>query len=430
MHTHEIASIYTLFSARRTAGMAPHMILEEIGVPYRLEMISLDEPRSAEYLAINPTGKVPALRVEGTGTLFESAAISMFLADRHPEANLAPDPAEHQRALYYQWMFYLASTVEPLYFLYHYPERHTINLEHGDELRERAIQRFPEVWRVVDDALAKRGPYLLGDRFTACDIFAFMLARWSGPADDLCQQFSSLATCVHLVDSRPAIERAMRHHQPVTAAPGDETGQGSATHGASSAAVRESSEELALPEAVLDFWFRDQHRPLWFNGPAWFDDEIRRRFEPTVQAALEGRLVHWRRAATSAMALIVVLDQFPRNLYRGTPRAYAGDAMAVVAAEMAVSSGFDRDLPGAMRMFLYMPFHHSEDLAHQDRSVALYQQLRDEARDIAPDELQEQLEYASRYRETIRRFGRFPHRNDTLGRHSTAEELQFLHRAG
>lgn len=213
MQQHETTSIYTLFSARRTAGMAPHMILEELGVPYRLEEISLDQPRSAEYLAMNPTGKVPALRVEGMGTLFESAAISMFLADRHPEANLAPEAGQDQRALYYQWMLYLASTVEPVYFLYHYPARHTTNLEHGDELRERAVQRFPEVWQVVEDALARGGPYLLGDRFTACDIFAFMLVCWSGPAEDLCQRFSSLARFVELVERRPAVQRAMRHHQ-------------------------------------------------------------------------------------------------------------------------------------------------------------------------------------------------------------------------
>src|SRR5690606_5826722 len=98
-------------------------------------------------------------------------------------------------------------------FLFHYPGRHTTNLDHAEELRERARQRFPEVWKLVDDALAERGPYLLGERFSVCDVFAFMLADWSGPAEDICRRFSRVARLVELVGSRPAVQRAMRHHQ-------------------------------------------------------------------------------------------------------------------------------------------------------------------------------------------------------------------------
>lgn len=187
-----------------------------------------------------------------------------------------------------------------------------------------------------------------------------------------------------------------------------------------------SSDEPVTPESVLAFWFRDGNDALWFDVSPAFDDEIRRRFEGTVLAAQGGRLAHWQESAAGALALIVVLDQFPRNLYRGTPRAYAGDARALEVAERAMASGFDRDVPGRMRQFFYLPFQHDENLENQERSVALFQRLRDEASDMTPGELQEHVEYALRYREIIRRFGRFPHRNAILGRPSSADELSFL----
>jgi uncharacterized protein (DUF924 family) len=174
---------------------------------------------------------------------------------------------------------------------------------------------------------------------------------------------------------------------------------------------------------VSEFWFGEPPhaaRAEWFRKDPAFDATIRARFGDTIDAALRGALQHWRGAAQGALALVLVLDQFPRNAFRDTPRAFVGDPAALAAATEAVDAGLDRALDPYERWFLYLPFEHAEDPAMQQRSLALFTRLRDDSGVAGP------LEWAQRHAAVVRRFGRYPHRNAILGRTSTAEEIEFL----
>lgn len=180
---------------------------------------------------------------------------------------------------------------------------------------------------------------------------------------------------------------------------------------------------------VLDFWFGadETARAEWFRKDAAFDALIHERFGALVGQALAGGLADWDRAADTALARVLLLDQFTRNIFRGTPRAFAGDAQALALATQLVSSGRDKNLDPWQRWFAYLPFEHAESLLEQERSVALFAALAREAQLPAFDSA---LDYAVRHREVIVRFGRFPHRNAVLGRASTAEESAFLAQPG
>ncbi len=173
---------------------------------------------------------------------------------------------------------------------------------------------------------------------------------------------------------------------------------------------------LAHPTDVLAFWFAPDVRPLWFAATPTFDDALRARFLTTCQAAAAGRLADWDTTAEGALALVLVLDQFPLNLFRGQPESFATEAAARQVADRAIARGFDQAVPPIQRQFLYLPFMHSEALADQERSVRLYQQPG----------LEDSLRFARHHRDLIQRFGRFPHRNAILGRISTAEERAYL----
>ena len=182
---------------------------------------------------------------------------------------------------------------------------------------------------------------------------------------------------------------------------------------------------------VLDFWFGPAGTPeygrpreAWFKKSDAFDAAIRARFLDLHLQAAEGALAAWRTAPDSLLALIIVLDQFPRNLFRGSSRAFATDAQALAAAEFAVAQGYDRKLAPVERWFVYLPFEHAEDLALQRRCLELFEDLRTD-----PDSAGS-IDYARRHYEIIARFGRFPHRNALLGRVSTPEEIEFLRQPG
>ena len=185
-------------------------------------------------------------------------------------------------------------------------------------------------------------------------------------------------------------------------------------------------------EAVLDFWFGapgsaefGSARKAWFSKDAAFDATIRQRFGALVERALRGELDDWADAPRSALARILLLDQFTRNAFRGTPRAFAGDARALAAATRMVGARRDEALPPFMRGFVYLPFEHAEGLAMQDEAIRLFTRLVSEAPEHA-----DMLDYAHRHRAVIERFGRFPHRNEILGRRSTAEEIAFVKQPG
>ena len=173
-------------------------------------------------------------------------------------------------------------------------------------------------------------------------------------------------------------------------------------------------------EAVIAFWFAPGLDERWFVADPAFDAEIRERFQPLVERAAAGDCDDWIGSPRGALALCLLLDQFPRNIWRGSPLAYACDAKAREVSRAVIAAGLDRQLPAQQRPFLYLPFEHSEDLADQERCVDLMRDLDDE----------ELLDYARRHRDIVARFGRFPHRNAVLGRESTAEEVEFLQQPG
>jgi len=183
----------------------------------------------------------------------------------------------------------------------------------------------------------------------------------------------------------------------------------------------------ALVETILDFWvgpMPHRERVEWFRKDPAFDATIRERFGDAVEAALAGGHRDWIKEARPALARVLLLDQFTRNIYRDSARAYAGDADALATAIAAVDARFDAELDDYERWFMYMPFVHSEELRMQERSLALFQRLADEGGPSSP------LQWAHKHAAVIRRFGRYPHRNALLGRESTAEESAFLQEQG
>jgi uncharacterized protein (DUF924 family) len=179
------------------------------------------------------------------------------------------------------------------------------------------------------------------------------------------------------------------------------------------------------PADVLEFWFDGDpaaRRKVWFEKNTDFDDACG-RFRRAADAANQGLLESWAATPRGALALVLLLDQFPRNLHRGSSLAFASDARARSVAAAAVARGVDLALTSVERMFLYLPFEHSETLADQDESVRLFGQLRDGCGNDLTN-------YAERHRDVIRRFGRFPHRNAVLGRTSTADEEAYLAEPG
>jgi uncharacterized protein (DUF924 family) len=176
---------------------------------------------------------------------------------------------------------------------------------------------------------------------------------------------------------------------------------------------------------VLRFWFGSGRRDKrWFKSSAAFDREIGVRFLALHEEAAAGVLAHWERAPAECLALIVLLDQFPRNMFRGTAGAFATDPLALVAAMRAVADGFEGGMPPLERMFVYLPFQHAESLPEQEKACELTRSL------VAFPETADAYRYAKRHRDIIARFGRFPHRNAVLGRVSTPEETKFLQEPG
>jgi len=181
-------------------------------------------------------------------------------------------------------------------------------------------------------------------------------------------------------------------------------------------------------QAVLDFWFLPAGSPgygstraEWFRKDTAFDHDIRNRFGDRIEAALAEQEPDLTSNPPATLARILLLDQFTRNAFRDTPRAFVGDALAVVAAQALVASGEHLRMAPIQRWFAYMPFEHAEDRALQQQSVALFTALREQGEQFAGA-----LDYAIRHRDVVQRFGRFPHRNAVLGRVSTPEEEDFL----
>ena len=172
-------------------------------------------------------------------------------------------------------------------------------------------------------------------------------------------------------------------------------------------------------DEVLAFW-KEAGPDKWYKKDDAFDRDVRDTFLSTYEAAAEGRLTPWENEPDSALALIIVLDQFPRNMFRNSPRAFAADPLAREIAAAAIAQGFDQAVDKTLRAFFYLPYMHSEEIEDQDRCVELCRALGDP----------ENLKYAEVHADIIRRFGRFPHRNAVLGRETTADEKAFLESGG
>jgi uncharacterized protein (DUF924 family) len=177
--------------------------------------------------------------------------------------------------------------------------------------------------------------------------------------------------------------------------------------------------EPATAGDVVAFW-RAAGPAKWFRKNDAFDEEIRTRFLPSIEAAAAGRLADWEPTPEGALALLILLDQFPRNIFRGSARAFSADPLAHAVAERAIGQGFDQRVPEAERLFFYLPFEHSENIVDQERCITLVRALG--SADL--------LKWAELHADIVRRFGRFPHRNAALNRTSTAAEQAFLDEGG
>lgn len=180
------------------------------------------------------------------------------------------------------------------------------------------------------------------------------------------------------------------------------------------------------PAVLLEFWCSDRVRPHWFERSDLIDREIAERFGGWIDPAKEGALARWEAEPDAALALVLLLDQFPRHIHRGQARAFAYDAAAREAAGRAIARGFDLRLPLDRRYFLYLPYEHSESLADQQCAVALFRGWVDAQEGETRPMAEEQFRYVLRHEEIVRRFGRFPHRNAALGRETTPAEQEFL----
>jgi len=193
------------------------------------------------------------------------------------------------------------------------------------------------------------------------------------------------------------------------------------------------------PESVLAFWFgapgsavevAGRQNKLWFGKSPVNDQAVIDSFAATLTAATAGQLDHWTRTPRGRLALVIVLDQFPHHIHRDQLQAFATDPQSLALSLAALAAGEDHQLAPIERVFLYLPLEHAESLDTQDRSVSLYEQLAHEAADNERKLFDGFLEYARKHRDVVARFGRFPHRNEILGRPSTPDELEFLKQPG
>jgi glutathione S-transferase len=204
--------MYLLYWSPGSASMAPHGALEEAGAQYELALVNTDEGahRDPAYLKLNPNAKVPTLVADGKFVMFESAAMAMFIADRHPQARLAPGPDEMARGHFYQWLTHLTNSMQPAMLRFYYPERHTADESGHEAVKSKAMEEIGSLWGRIDQHLASHGPYLLGERFSAADIFAHMLSGWQQCCPNTYERFPNVKRLADLVAARPAMQRVIQ----------------------------------------------------------------------------------------------------------------------------------------------------------------------------------------------------------------------------
>lgn len=203
--------MFKLYWSPDTASLAPMAVLEEVGAEYEAIQIDYEarQQKTADYLALNPCGLIPAMTLPDGRTMFEAAAIVMHLCDLYPAAHLAPPPGDPDRPLFYQWMLYLADSIQPTYRRYYYSERFAADAE---DVQKRGTDALLAEFAIVEDGL--RGEWMLGSRFSACDIYLHMLTTWFEPPEALYARFPNIARVAAGVEARTASARAIAKHRP------------------------------------------------------------------------------------------------------------------------------------------------------------------------------------------------------------------------
>jgi glutathione S-transferase len=204
--------MYKLYWSPGSANMTPHALLEEIGAPFELIEVDLDagKQRSAEYLKLNPHARVPTLVYDGDQVMYEAAAISLFLAERHPELGLAPAPGDPRRARFLQWMVYLTNTLQEGLMHYWHADNFIPGADRQAELKQAAEQRVWRMFSFLDGELAARGPFLCGDRLTLCDYYLVMIARWTRLMAKPAHTLPHINKLVRTVKERPGYARMLK----------------------------------------------------------------------------------------------------------------------------------------------------------------------------------------------------------------------------
>lgn len=201
--------MYTLYWSHNSASIAAHYCLEEAGAAYETVLVDMakDAHRQADYLKINPAGKLPALKLPDGSIISECAAISLLIADRFPKSGLAPAADDPKRGAFLMWLFHLNNTLQPAMLRYYYPDRITPEAGGITGVQEKAKEEIAALWSRVDAHLAKSGPYLLGDTFSAADALLYMLSTWQECCPDLYKRFPAVRRLAEKVRARPAIAR-------------------------------------------------------------------------------------------------------------------------------------------------------------------------------------------------------------------------------
>ncbi|MFQ5982673.1 MAG: glutathione S-transferase family protein [Woeseiaceae bacterium] len=206
--------MYRFYWHPTTSSYAPMAVLEELGVPFDLHEVDYNggENRTPDYLRLQPLGLIPALELGDGRSMFESAAIVLYLCDRHREPELAPSQDDADRPRYLQWLFFMADTLYPSYNRFYRPARYTASPDGASDVKEQARRAMLAQWQVVEDALERNGPWLLGRRFSACDIYLQMLTMWHERPADLLAAFPHVRELAHGVIARDGCQRALKRH--------------------------------------------------------------------------------------------------------------------------------------------------------------------------------------------------------------------------
>jgi glutathione S-transferase len=204
--------MYTLYYSPGAASVAVHGLLEELGVSYKTELVDTanNEHQGAAYLTLNPTGKIPAMRLETGDVISESAALCLFLADRHPQGGMSPAVDDPKRGAFLQWLMYLTNTLQPADLRFYYSDRYTSAAGDAAAVKEAAQTEIATCWTRIDTHLAAHGPYLLGDRYSVADIFCHMLSTWQDSSPNLYERYPHVKKLADLVAARPAIQRMIQ----------------------------------------------------------------------------------------------------------------------------------------------------------------------------------------------------------------------------